>query len=861
MMAQYHALKRQYQGCLLFYRMGDFYELFYEDALIASSVLDITLTKRGKNQGDDIHMCGVPYHACEPYLARLIKAGYNVAICEQIETPEQARQRAKAEGKSVSKSLVTRDVVRVVTPGTLTEENLLDSRQNNFLCALHEENGTFGLAWLDLSTGSLKVQDTTYESLNSTLERISPSEVLIHAESAIGTLIPKDLKITVCEASINHTSDQKSAAKQIMLQYIGVTQKGKTPYISVAEEVNPHEIMIIDSSTRRNLELVRNLSGDRKGSLLSSIDMSITSAGSRLLQNWICEPLNHAGRINERLKGVEAFIVSQTCLTQIRELMRQIPDAERAIGRLTLDRGGPRDLCAIRDTLILSELIRAEMQNNAPILGAFQKSLETLNQKADLAALQDRLRLALNDTPPVLARDGGFIREGYAPKLDELRNIRDNARNLIAGLQEKYQKHTGIETLRIKYNNVLGYFIEVTAKRADALMLKTANDTNNSQFIHRQTLANAARFTTTELAELEREILSAADKITAMELEIFAAFTHSISSLASQLSQLAQTLAYIDVLSSFAALALDKNYTKPIVDNTDAFNILDGRHPVVEDMLRQNSSPFAPNNCSLSSDKRLWLLTGPNMAGKSTFLRQNALIAIMAQIGCYVPASYAHIGLIDKCFSRVGASDDLARGHSTFMVEMVETATILNQATDKSLVILDEIGRGTATYDGLSIAWACVEYLHDKCRCRSLFATHYHELTALQKELPHLTCYTMQVKEWQNDIIFIHKVVQGSADRSYGIHVAKLAGLPHSVLNRAEELLHDLQHSKSHGRKSGHLRAPPTELPLFTQAPEPLPVPPHPALERLNDTDPDALSPREALDLLYKLKVLAQKSA
>ncbi len=881
MMAQYHVLKADHPGCLLFYRMGDFYELFYDDAVKASEILNITLTQRGKAQGNGIPMCGVPFHAYEPYLAKLIRAGCKVAICEQTETPEQSKARAKREGRSTSKTLVNREAVRIVTQGTLTEDNLLDARQNNYLCALSEVAGECGVAWLELSTGAFMVQTTPVAHLRAVLERIDPSEILLSDKLVskyheILTLsehkltpqpvslfnsentaqhLKKFFNVDTLESFGNFNRAEISAAGSL-IDYVLRTQKGKIPYISNPEKMASDSVMEIDAATRKSLELIRTLSGERKGSLLETIDCTITGAGARMLQSYISAPLANIKRINRRLDRVEYFVNDADMRSIIRDFLRGCPDMARALSRVSVDRGGPKDLCMIRDGLAQSEIIRAQIQDDNNSRNIFEDLLKNLQQKPALSTLQDQLKQALEENPPALARDGGFIRTGYSAKLDDLRLLRDKSRQLIAALQGKYQKDAGVTALKIKFNNVLGYFIEVPAKHGDKLMLKARENGNdaqqNNQFVHRQTLANVVRFTTVELSELERDISSAAEKIIAIENDIFAKMVQSATGLSEEICTIARTIAAIDVSAALAELAQNMNYVRPNVDQSLNFDIIEGRHPVVETVLQKQSTAFIPNHCNLNPDQKLWLLTGPNMAGKSTFLRQNALIAIMAQAGSFVPATSAHIGVIDKCFSRVGASDDLARGQSTFMVEMVETASILNQSTDRSLVILDEIGRGTATYDGLSIAWACVEYLHNKNKCRSLFATHYHELTTLEETLNTLSCHTVQVKEWDNEIIFMHKVIKGSADRSYGIHVAQLAGIPSAVISRSNTILEMLQSDKRTNTPQEIMN----ELPLFdvilaeeTQVHEPSKLE-----QQLADIDPDALSPRDALEILYALK-------
>lgn len=871
MMAQYHAQKALYPDCLVFYRMGDFYELFYDDAIKASSILDITLTRRGKNQGDEIPMCGVPFHAFEPYLAKLISRGLKVAVCEQTETPEEAKKRGGY------KALVTREVVRVVTPGTLTEDNLLDARSNNYLAALSQVGGDLGLSWLDLSTCEFYTQPLAPERIYSTLQRISPSEILIPAQlsdheqvslfgTALTTQAPQafdfenarkrleDMFAVKTLDSFGAFSRAEIAAAGALIQYVERTQKGERPHLSRPRQIAANAVLEIDPFTLKNLEILRTLSGERQGSLLAAIDRTVTGPGARLLQSRLAAPLRDVSEIEKRLDEAQAFI-GDTALTEfLRTELKRTPDMERSLARLSMNRGGPRDLSALRDGLLQAETLRQMLGERKH--AALAHHTDALRPTDSLNNFKDTLQAALTDSPPVLSRDGGFIRPGFLPALDHLRDLRDQSRKLMAELQAKYVTHTGIDSLKITHNNVLGYFIEVPAKRADTMLVSAANrnEPNESNpFIHRQTMANAVRFTTPELAELERSISSAAEKSLALEEQLYAEMVEECQGLAEIISQQARTLAALDVSAATADLAIDLNYARPDIDESLDFQIQGGRHPVVELALRQNAQSFTPNDCDLSKGHCLWLLTGPNMAGKSTFLRQNALISIIAQAGLYVPAASAHIGVVDKIFSRVGAADDLANGRSTFMMEMVETAAILNQATERSLVILDEIGRGTATFDGLSIAWACLEYLHGVNKCRALFATHYHELTSLQGKLPDLACHTMQVREWNGDVIFLHSVGKGTADRSYGIHVAKLAGLPDDVIARSEQVLALLeQEGKTAKLTKG------TDLPLFQLNPKPAPAKKSQIEEKVAALDLDSLSPREALDLLYSLKAMAK---
>ena len=878
MMAQYWEIKRDYPDALLFYRMGDFYELFFEDAKVAAAALDITLTKRGQHAGEDVAMCGVPVHAAEAYLSRLIRQGHKVAICEQLEDPAAAKKRG-------SKAVVKRDVVRLVTPGTLTEDELLDARRHNYLAALTDAGGGLGLAWLDVSTGDFLAEAATPGNLGAALARIAPGELLLPERllqrpelfellndwKAILTPLPSArfdsenarrrlqtvFQVEALDA-FGAFERAELAAAGALLDYVELTQKGKLPRLTPPRRQVRGWVMEIDPATRRNLELTEALAGGRKGTLLTAVDRTVTGAGARLLAQRLAAPLTEVAAISARLDGI-GWLVDRSELRQaLRASLRQVPDMERALSRLSLGRGGPRDLAAVRDGLKQGAHLQTEL------LGRPEDTPpETLAQAAQALGphegLIDRLGRVLAPELPVLARDGGFVAAGYAPHLDELKQLRDESRRLIAGLQATYAKATGIASLKIKHNNVLGYFLEVSAANA----AKMPSDPS-AGFVHRQTLASAVRYSTTELGDLEQKILQAADKALAVELEIFAQLVEEVLGRAAPLAAAARALAELDVAAGLAQVALDSQWSRPQIEDSATFVVEEGRHPVVEAALAADEGGrFVANDCDLCDSQQLWLLTGPNMAGKSTFLRQNALIAVLAQMGSFVPAKRAVIGTIDRLFSRVGAADDLARGRSTFMVEMVETAAILNQATARSLVILDEIGRGTATFDGLSIAWACVEHLHEANRCRGLFATHYHELTHLAGKLERLSCYAMRVKEWQGEVVFLHEVAPGSADRSYGIHVARLAGLPPAAIARAEEVLGLLEQ----GEQAGALTRLADDLPLFAAASQTGPSgtgstaspSEQSAVEReLRAVNPDELTPREALETLYKLRSLTE---
>jgi DNA mismatch repair protein MutS len=867
-MTQYLAAKRQHPDCLLFYRMGDFYELFFDDAVKASQALDIALTKRGQHAGQDIPMCGVPAHAADAYLSKLIRRGFKVAVCEQMEDPAEAKKRG-------AKAVVRREVIRIVTPGTITEDTLLDARSHNYLAALADAGGGLGLAWLDVSTGDFFVQPANAADLGAALARLEPGELLLpdrllqhpplfellgEWKSALSPLPSARFDSENARRRLESLYGVRAldgfgaftraelAAAGSLVDYVALTQAGKLPRLEAPRRVARGAVLEIDGATRRNLELTRSLSGDRRGSLLATIDRTLTGAGARLLAARLSAPLTDPAAIARRQDGVAFFVADERLRQTLRERLRRVPDIERALSRLSLGRGGPRDLAAIRDALSEAAQLRAVLEQ-PPQLTTLPAGLDAVRR--DLGhhvELVGRLARALAADLPLLARDGGFIAQGYSPELDELRTLRDASRRLIVDLEGRYRADTGISSLKIRHNNVLGYYVETTSIHADKLL-------KDSAFIHRQTMASAMRFTTVALGDLEQRIATAADKALAIELAMFDDLVGEVTARAESLALAAQALAALDVATALADLAVTEHWCRPLLDDSRAFDIRQGRHPVVEAALaRAHESAFVPNGCDLGEAQRLWLVTGPNMAGKSTFLRQNALILLLAQMGSFVPAASAHIGVVDRLFSRVGAADDLARGRSTFMVEMVETAAILNQATSRSLVILDEIGRGTATFDGLSIAWATLEHLHDVNRCRALFATHYHELTSLTAKLPALSPHCMRVKEWQNEVVFLHEVAAGAADRSYGIHVARLAGLPAAAVARAEEVLTILEQ----GEQAGALARLADDLPLFAatarQAAAPAASGPSPVEEALSKINPDELSPKEALEALYELR-------
>ena len=860
MMEQFLDVKSHYQEFLLFYRMGDFYEMFFHDAEVASELLGIALTKRGQMNGNDIPMCGVPVHAMDGYLEKLIRFGRRVAVCEQAETPENFKKRG-------GKGPLPRAVVRVVTAGTLNEDGLLAPTQNNYLAAIGHANGEFAVAWSDMSTGSFQVQAVEFESILTTIERLNPAEILFpETQTAIvdclkGLLyafpLPKDsFESSNSEKNIKkffgdfaHQTDfsraQFSAINGI-LNYLSQTQISEKPFLLPPVLIDKKRILEIDPATRRSLEITKTLSGEKKGCLLDAIDKTKTAIGARLLANRIASPLAVKPEIEERFELVSWFLSQNIIKTEIGELLKGLPDFERSLTRLSVGRGGPRDLfslaTAIEKVKQISGLIEKAVSLSSPKLLA-----DISRVISNPYALSIKIKDALAENLPLLAREGQFIRAGFDTQLDSLRDLRDESRGHIASLQREYSASTGISSLKVKHNNVVGYHIEVRSNHAKKLM-------SEEHFIHRQTTAQAVRFTTTELGELESKLATAANRAIAIEVSLFDSLVEQTLKCQRSIANCASIIAQIDVAISTALLAEQHHYVRPNITNDTRFLVESGRHPVVE-ILSGKDTTFIENDCNLTQGQKIWLVTGPNMAGKSTFLRQNAHFVILAQAGLFVPAKKAEIGIVDKLFSRVGASDDLARGQSTFMVEMVETAIILNQATPNSLVILDEIGRGTSTYDGLAIAHATLEHLHNVNMCRGLFATHYHELTILKDTLADVQSYHMLIKEWNQQVIFLHQVVKGRAGRSYGIHVAELAGLPELVTERAKNILLELE---SQGWKESQSDADNSiNLPLFSQKIMPTVKETNVQYEELMATlkalQPDNLTPKEALNVLYEL--------
>ncbi|MGJ0557697.1 DNA mismatch repair protein MutS [Methylocystis sp.] len=898
-MAQFLEIKAANPDSLLWYRMGDFYELFFEDAVVASAALSIVLTKRGKHLGQDIPMCGVPIHRADEYLQRLIRKGYRVAVAEQLEDPAEARKRG-------SKAVVRRDVVRVVTPGTLTEDALLDAKARNYLTALFrapcgsneaiiEPGAAVALASVDISTGEFEVGEIAGADLPGELMRLAPSEVIVvdallgdeslkrwvDLAGAAATPVPaayfdsmagearlkEQLKVAELGGFGSFTRPELAAAGAV-LKYIDLTQMGAKPVLRAPKRSGSDKALLIDAASRASLELVRSVSGERQGSLLAAIDRTVTGPGTRELAARLASPLRDPRHIDARLDAVGFLIEEEALRRDLRDCLKSAPDIARAQSRLGFGRGSPRDLAAVRDGLGVAGRAATLLGHQGDSMG-LPVELARIAGQLDAAGeeLREALEAALVEDPPHLRRDGGFVRAGFKPELDEVRALKEDSRGVMVGLEARYVEETGIKSLKVRHNNILGFFIEVTQLNAKPLLEAPLADT----FRHRQTMANAVRFTTAELVEIEGRIASATERALSLEQEVFAELAAHVEAAEMALGEVAFALAELDATAGLAELARTEGYARPRVDDSQVFDIRGGRHPVVEQALKAaRSGPFIENDCVLgradstgagspdvTAEGRIWLVTGPNMAGKSTFLRQNALITVLAQMGSYVPAQAVTIGAVDRLFSRVGASDDLARGRSTFMVEMVETAAILNQASERSLVILDEIGRGTATFDGLSIAWATVEYLHEVLRSRVLFATHYHELTALARRLGGVANVTMEVREWHDEIVFLHRVKPGAADRSYGIQVAKLAGLPAHVVGRARAVLELLERSEGKKAQSNDAL---DELPLFASTRPPaaqaVPAGPSPVETALDGLNPDDLSPRAALDALYDLKSL-----
>ena len=856
MMQQYMNIKEQHKDCLLLFRMGDFYELFFDDATIAANILGIALTKRGNINGSEIPMCGIPHHALNNYLSKLTDADLKIAICEQLESPEEAKKREGA------KAVVKREVVRIITPGTIIEDGLIDDNRHNYLLSITKNKSNCAICYIDLATCSISITEIDIKHVSSELAKLNPKEILLsdnfqldqnmlHILAAYkGKLVyqvDSNFDYIKCAARIKdiyqiHSLDALGNLSKLqisaigaILEYLSITQKANIPELTFPKIINISDHMQIDAGTRRNLEITKTLTSGYKGSLLDILDICITKSGKRLLLDWVSNPLANINIIQDRLNITEFFYKNQNLISKIRLILKQISDIERALSRIAMKRAFPRDLTAIKFALTHSLELK-ELLFNAK---ADNLIYENLIYESEIFDLIDS---SINENAPINPSDVGIIKPSYHPRISELSKIIYDSSSVIQELQIKYRAETGIDNLKISHNNIFGFFVDVTAKASSKIQ--------NDKFIHKQTLASSVRYITTELKELESKIINAKALMLGLERELFADICRRILIYKEQLLSMSRNISEIDVFCSFARLAKERSYVRPEITNDTSFDIKDGKHPIVEVNLKSSAGNFVPNSCNLSDHEKLWLITGPNMAGKSTFLRQNALISIMAHIGSFVPASFAKIGLIDKLFSRIGAADDLSNGNSTFMVEMIETSAILNQSTDRSLIILDEVGRGTSTYDGVSIAWSSLEYIHNNIGARALFATHYHELTELEKLLPNLKNYTIKISENDGKIMFLHNIIPGAADKSYGIHVAELAGIPKQVTRRAKQILQKLERDSVDFKISDH------NMSLFDYAQNQ--IDDNEDLvelkNKLDEINPDSLSPKEALDAIYKLK-------
>ena len=861
MMEQYLKIKNQHKDALLFYRMGDFYELFFEDAIVASQALDITLTKRGKSNGKDIPMCGVPFHSADNYLPKLIKKGFNVAVCEQTETSEEAKIKSK-------KGPLKREVVRIISPGTLTEDNLLERNTNNFLGAISDNKGSVSIAWVDVSTGCFKSRNIEEDNksnrkqlLANFLLRMNFSELLISEEFDLDIIVEEWHSIIKKQPSslfhypscldqilsyysiaslggVGSFSEGEIKAAGVLLSYLKLTQCGKIPILSMIQTETQNNFLEIDYFTQKSLEIFKNLSGGIEGSLISCLDETKTASGARLLKQRVIEPFYRIEQIQDRYNLTNWILENNIDISQYQIDFESIPDLERSLSRISLSRGGPRDLLLMSKGLLIIEGICENLISNNQVK-SISSLLNAIIDNLDIDySLFSKIKNAFKTDVPLIVKEGNFIKEGFHKELDSLRNFRNNELEFIAKLQKKYSELTKVNSLKIKHNRMLGYHIEVRALHDQSLR-------NIDLFIHRQTTAQTSRFTTVELNDVENQILNSFDKAVKIELDIFNDFVNQILQKGEEILKIVFSISELDISIMVASQSISRNYTCPNICEEKRLEIIGGRHPVVEEQMKLSEKSFIFNDCTLNKKDLIWLITGPNMAGKSTYLRQNALIVIMAQAGLFVPANKANIGVFDKIFSRVGASDDLAKGQSTFMIEMIETSLILNTATDKSLVILDEIGRGTSTFDGLAIAWSVLDYLHQKIKPRTLFATHYHELTSLKENLENLSCHKMSIKEWDDSIIFMHKIVDGEADKSYGIHVAKLAGLPLPVTKKATKLLSNFQNKNNeiHYMNIDEMDISESKEDEFF-------------FEEFDKVNVDEISPRQALDIFYKLKLL-----
>lgn len=869
-MRQYLDIKFAHLDCLLLFRMGDFYELFYEDAITASRVLGVALTRRGKdNKGQEIAMCGVPHHALENYLNKLLQEDFKVAICDQLETPEEAKKRGGY------KAVVQRSVTRIITPGTIIEESLLSEISPNYLVSIAYTKGCYAIAYIDLSTSYIAILELPEKEIINELVKLNPKEILLAEKYRASELVTNITEqfgqkisfqvnsfftVNKCEKNIcafynfqsikaiGDLSEVQIASFGSILEYICLTQKKHVPKLPKPKILSFDKYMSIDASTRKNLELMHTNNGEYYGSLFWCLNKTVTKGGSRILVQYLANPLINIDKINQRLDRVEFFLHHMELTENIRKFLGKTGDLERCVTRLNMARATPKDLLSIKYTIEITSKIIAYLVNNIGITlpDYIDNIIKPLFGLEEIYTLIDE---AINENASNDIASGGIIKQGYNNKVDELNELLANGQNYIAKLQDTYRRKTTVESLKINSNNILGLFIEVTAKNA--------NKMDHAQFIHRQTTINSVRYTTSELQEIEGKIINAKLLITKFEQEIYNDICSQLMGNQEKLMNMAKSISLLDLFSSLAILAENNSYARPKLNEGTNFHIINGRHPIIEQKLKHNNYEFVSNDCNLEFNHRLWLITGPNMAGKSTFLRQNAIIAIMAQIGCFVPAQTAEIGIIDKIFSRIGAGDDLGKGQSTFMLEMLETSNILAQATTKSLVILDEVGRGTSTYDGVAIAWSVLEYIHDKIRTRCLFATHYHELTNMSGIFPALVNYTIDVQELNDKILFLYKIKPGSADKSYGIYVAEIAGLPKSVIKKAKQILVKLE-KDTNSKKKNILKTESNNLNLFHNIAQDKNENKLQTLAaKIENINPDMISPKEALSLIYELKTLS----
>ena len=852
MMHQYLRIKERYRDAILFFRLGDFYEMFFEDAETASRILDIALTSRNKNEDSAVPLCGVPYHSAEPYIRKLLDAGHKVAVCEQVEDPKTA------------KGVVQREVVRVITPGTVTSADALDARDNNFLAAVYEARGNFGLAVTDVTTGEFRFTQLADEQfLLDEISRVKPSELLVAERAAV---LREQLQKTFPAVHLTLLADSffsEMAAGRLVKEQVteashwqsgiraasavvGYLESNAADSLQVLRDLEPYAAsgyLVLDETTRINLELVSNYQGDRKGSLLAVIDRTLTPMGARRLRQCLLYPLLDEQAIRQRHEGVQELVDQFQTRQELKLWLRKLSDLERLSGRVVAGSALPRDLAAIRETLTHVGAVRRELD---PCNSTILKSLKT--KIAELPEVVLLIESAIVDAPPLSVKEGGFIRAGFDAELDEIRGMRAHAKEWIAHFEAGERRRTGIQSLKVRYNRVFGYYIEVTKSHLKAVP---------EDYIRKQTLANGERYITPELKEYEAKILNSQELIEKLEIALLARVREQVAVHFIALKEMSVALAMLDVLLSFAEVAESQHFTRPRVNNGSALIIREGRHPVVEATLGRGG--FVPNDSILDpASNQILLLTGPNMAGKSTYMRQVALIVILAQMGSFVPATEARIGIADRIFTRIGATDSLARGESTFMVEMKETANILQHATERSLILLDEVGRGTSTFDGISIAWAVAERLHDMPgRPRTLFATHYHELTDLARTKERIRNFNFSVKEWQGDVIFLRNLVEGAASHSYGIHVGRLAGLPSAVIERAKQILQNLESGEAEGKRADLEKREadvdePVQMALFGSVDKKLG-------EELRKLDVSRLSPIEALNLLHQWSEEAKK--